>query len=482
MLKDPGVDAIYIATPHPGHAEWAIKAAEAGKHVLVEKPLALTAFEVDAIHNAHRKAGTFVGEAFMYRLHPLTKKLGELISSGAIGEVRMIQSSFGFQMPKFMPEHRLFANDMAGGGILDVGGYPVSMSRFIAGAAAGKPFLDPIKVGGHRAPRQGRHRRMVGGRARIRQRHHRRRSAARCSLNLENVLRIIGTTGRIEVQDFWFAGGDAAAARARSRSSAARTSRPSRPATSLPASLLVRSRRRGRGNLRRQAGIRLARHELGRQPRQRSGARRMAAGAGLEYNIEKSSKRTTTLKGHAARSAGGTRIAKRTIPGLTKQASIVATGFEDFRSFASAAILLDGFFEAGGNLFDTGFVYGAGYTEKLLGEWHTNRGMREEIADHRQGRPFAALLSRRDRQAARRDARPAEDRLCRHLFHAPRQSRRAGRRVRRRHGCRGEGRPHPRTVRRLELDQARMEEAIDYAKKTGKRARARSATISRSPR
>src|SRR3954468_16775565 len=95
LLRDPEVDAIYIATPHPGHAEWAIKAAEAGKHVLVEKPFALSAFEADAVFNAHRKAGTFAGEAFMYRLHPLTKKLGELIASGAIGEVRMIQSSFG---------------------------------------------------------------------------------------------------------------------------------------------------------------------------------------------------------------------------------------------------------------------------------------------------------------------------------------------------------------------------------------------------
>ena len=123
------VEAVYIATPHPGHAEWAIKAAEAGKHVLVEKPMALTAFEVDAIFHAHRKAGTFAGEAFMYRLHPQTAKLGELIASGVIGEVRMIQSSFGFQMPRFMPEHRLFANDLAGGGILDVGGYPVSMAR-----------------------------------------------------------------------------------------------------------------------------------------------------------------------------------------------------------------------------------------------------------------------------------------------------------------------------------------------------------------
>src|SRR3569833_1598411 len=78
LLRDPEVDAIYIATPHPGHAEWAIKAAEAGKHVLVEKPLALRAFEVDAIHNAHRKAGTFVGDAFIFCLHPAFLLFGVL--------------------------------------------------------------------------------------------------------------------------------------------------------------------------------------------------------------------------------------------------------------------------------------------------------------------------------------------------------------------------------------------------------------------
>src|SRR5690606_17538878 len=148
ILADPAVDAIYIATPHTGHAEWAIKAAEAGKSVLIEKPMALSAFEVDAIIHAHKKAGTFAGEAFMYRLHPQTQKLWELINSGTIGEVRFVSASFGFQMPRFMPEHRLFASELAGGGILDVGGYPVSFARFVAGAAAGKPFLDPVKVMG----------------------------------------------------------------------------------------------------------------------------------------------------------------------------------------------------------------------------------------------------------------------------------------------------------------------------------------------
>src|SRR5690606_9065824 len=148
LLADKDIDAVYIAVPHTGHAEWAIKAAEAGKHVLVEKPLALSAHEIDAVFHAHRKAGTFAGEAFMYRLHPQVVQLIELIRSGAIGEVRLIQSSFGFSMGKFQPEHRLLAPAPAGGGILDVGGYPVSMARLIAGAANGKPFADPVKVRG----------------------------------------------------------------------------------------------------------------------------------------------------------------------------------------------------------------------------------------------------------------------------------------------------------------------------------------------
>ncbi len=207
LLADKDVDAIYIATPHPGHAEWAIKAAEAGKHVLVEKPMALSAFEIDAIFHAHRKAGTFAGEAFMYRLHPQTAKLGELIRSGVIGEVRMIQSSFGFSMGKFQPQHRLFANDLAGGGILDVGGYPVSMSRFIAGAAMGKPFADPIKVAGTaKLNAEG----TDDWAAAVLTFENGIVAQVSCAVmaNLDNVLRIHGSDGRIEVPDFWFAGGN----------------------------------------------------------------------------------------------------------------------------------------------------------------------------------------------------------------------------------------------------------------------------------
>ena len=148
MIGDPEVEAIYIATPHPVHAQWAIRAIEAGKHVLVEKPIAVSAYEAEAMIHAARKAGVFLGEAFMYLLHPQTAKLLDLLRSGAIGDVMLIKADFGFRMGNPDPKHRLLANDTAGGAILDICCYPVSMARLIAGVAIGRPFADPVKVSG----------------------------------------------------------------------------------------------------------------------------------------------------------------------------------------------------------------------------------------------------------------------------------------------------------------------------------------------
>ena len=377
LLADPEVDAIYIATPHPFHAEWAIKAAEAGKHVLVEKPMGLTAFEADAMFHAARKAKTFMGEAFMYRLHPQTAKLIELIQSGVIGEIRMIKSSFGFAMSKFMPEHRLYANDLAGGGILDVGGYPMSMARLLAGAAAGKPFLDPDKVSG--VAHLGAEGTDEWASAVL---HFPNGIIAEvsCSVSLaqDNVLRILGTTGRIAVENFWFAGGKEGGTGTIwiiPREGESRTIEVTEPgwlyAFEVDAAdeAILAGRQEfsapgmswadSLGNLRAQDQWR--------------------SSVGLEYGIEKAGRRKTTISGRPL-APNGTAIPKGQIPGLAKPASVVALGFEDFRSFSSGSILLDAFWEKGGNLFDTGFVYGAGYTEKLLGEWLTNRGVRNEAA------------------------------------------------------------------------------------------------------
>jgi predicted dehydrogenase len=153
LLADPQVQAVYIATPHPSHAEWCLKAAKAGKHILCEKPLTLNHTEASAVINAARKHDVFLMEAFMYRCHPQTAKLIELLREKAIGEVRVIHAAFGFHRD-FNPEVRLFKNALGGGGILDVGCYPMSMSRLIAGIATGKSFADPVEVKGcgHFAP------------------------------------------------------------------------------------------------------------------------------------------------------------------------------------------------------------------------------------------------------------------------------------------------------------------------------------------
>ncbi|MEO8972976.1 MAG: Gfo/Idh/MocA family oxidoreductase [Ktedonobacteraceae bacterium] len=147
LLSDRDVQAVYISTPHPLHAEWAIKAAEAGKHILCEKPLTLNYAQAEAVIEAARKNDVFLMEAFMYRCHPQTEKLVELIRSGIIGQVRVIQAAFSFRSDDD-PDGRLLNNTLGGGGILDVGGYCASIARLIAGAAIGESFSNPVRVVG----------------------------------------------------------------------------------------------------------------------------------------------------------------------------------------------------------------------------------------------------------------------------------------------------------------------------------------------
>ncbi len=147
LLQDPTVDAVYIATPHPSHAQWAIRAAKAGKHILCEKPLTMNTGETQRVIAAIKRHKVFLMEAFAYRPHPQTAKLLELIRRGTIGEVRLIQSSFCYNAA-YDPSNRIFNRKLGGGGILDIGCYPVSMARLIAGAAHRKLFLDPLEVRG----------------------------------------------------------------------------------------------------------------------------------------------------------------------------------------------------------------------------------------------------------------------------------------------------------------------------------------------
>lgn len=129
LLADPDIDVIYNPLPNHLHAEWTIKAVEAGKHVLCEKPLALTVDEVDAIKSAAQKHGRVVAEAFMYRHHPQTLKVQEIVQSGSLGTLKLIRGSFSFVLAR-EGDVRL-SPEMGGGSIWDVGCYPISYARTI---------------------------------------------------------------------------------------------------------------------------------------------------------------------------------------------------------------------------------------------------------------------------------------------------------------------------------------------------------------
>ncbi len=131
LLADPDIDVVYNSLPNHLHAGWTIKAVEAGKHVLCEKPLALGVEEVDAIKAASQKHGRVVAEAFMYRHHPQTLKVQEIVKDGSIGILKFIRGSFSFVLSH---EGDVRLNpEWGGGSIWDVGCYPISYTRSILG-------------------------------------------------------------------------------------------------------------------------------------------------------------------------------------------------------------------------------------------------------------------------------------------------------------------------------------------------------------
>jgi predicted dehydrogenase len=147
LLDDRRVEAIYVATPHPRHEAHALAAIAAGWHVLCEKPLTLEERTAERVIVAARRRGVFLMEAFMYRCHPLIGELLARLKDGAIGPLRHVRADFGFCAPR-TAGHRLFSAALGGGSILDVGGYPVSFARLIAGVVEGAPFAEPIALTG----------------------------------------------------------------------------------------------------------------------------------------------------------------------------------------------------------------------------------------------------------------------------------------------------------------------------------------------
>ncbi len=367
LLADPDVQAVYISTPHPMHAEWAIKAAEAGKHILCEKPIGINYPEAMAIVEAARRNDVFLMEAFMYKCHPLIAKLVELIKDKAIGDVRMIKATFSFHAG-WNPEGRLLNNAMGGGGILDVGCYTTSVARMIAGAALGKDFVEPIEVKAMGKIGESRVDEYAAALLRfpgdiIAQ------VATGVQLTQDNSVHVFGTGGSIVIDAFWNPskmvvnkGGQAEEiviedvknvytyeADTVAEYIANRQAKP--PAMTWDDTL---------GNMRTLDTWRL--------------------GIGLVYDAEQPTANIPTVDNRPLAKRSDSNMKYGRIEGVAKPVSrlvmgVTLPGFQ--LQLAQASVMFDEYYRAGGNCFDTAYIYGN--SDYILGKWIANRGIREDV-------------------------------------------------------------------------------------------------------
>ena len=375
MLADPEIDAVYVATPHPMHADWVVRAARAGKHILCEKPLAMNQWDAETAIAAARRSDVFLMEAFMYRCTPQTAKLAELVRDGAVGEVRTIDASFAFQCA-YNLESRLLDANLGGGGILDVGCYPVSMSRLLAGAAAGEEYADPIEVHGLAHIGEESHvdewavaqLKFEGGIL--------ARLSTGVQVSQDNRVVVHGSQGRIEVPDPWFCHGREAG---RSTIHLARGGGDTEEITVAC----------DRGIYACEADVVAAHIEARQGPApamswgdslgQARTIDRWREAIGLSYPCE-------TAAGYA-RPVGQLPLQVRTpnrmpygeVPGLGKKTSRMVMGTMAAGSSAHATALYDDYFARGGTAWDTAYIYGGGKSEILLGQWIASRGVRDEV-------------------------------------------------------------------------------------------------------
>lgn len=370
LLADSEVDAVYIATPHPDHARLAILAAEAGKHVLCEKPAALNRPDAMVAIEAARRQGALFMEAFMYKCHPRTARIAQLVSEGAIGRVRLIEASFCFAAG-FHEESRLSSPELGGGGILDVGCYTVSVARMIAGAAQGRPFAEPVRVEGVAIPAPTGVDAAAGALlefpAGI-------LAQLTCGVSLSRPadLRIFGDEGSMEVPTFWNPPGPIEIRNLDGslRESISTDSNPWKYAIQADAFAAAISAP--------ETAPVPTEDTLGNMEVLDLWRQRIAVAYPSEAGTHPS--RRAPISGKPLQFARHAEIPSAEIPGLGKRVSRLVLGVDNQLSFPQLAAMADDFFERGGNAFDTAHIYGGGVMESLLGQWLENRGVREQVA------------------------------------------------------------------------------------------------------
>jgi len=378
LLADATVDAVYIGLPHTEHLHWSVKALRAGKHVLCEKPLGLNHAEAMLAYAEAERAGKILMEAFMYRCTAQTAKLIDLLKEGVIGEIRQIQASFCYSSTP-RPGSRTWEPELAGGGILDVGCYPLSMAGLIAGVALGKTYAEPVEL---QAMGQ------IGSTgvddwAVANLRYSDKlvaQIATAINAEQEESLRIAGTKGALVLPNPWYGNGQQAgssridfyqdeslqqswtitaelgmyAAEAEVFAQAVATQAIPYPALSAADSL---TNLKVMDAWRQQLGL--------TYPKER-----LAAFA-----------KDQTLAGLALRQAEYKAEYYDQIAGLNKPISRLVMGVDNQETHAHAFALFDDYLERGGNTFDTAWVYDfdGGHCEQIFGDWLQRRQVRDQI-------------------------------------------------------------------------------------------------------
>ncbi len=375
LLADPAVEVVYISLPNSQHAEWTIRCAEAGKHILCEKPFTSNYPEAMVAIDAVRRAGVFLLEAFMYRCHPQTARLVELVKSRRIGDVRIMHVNFSFNFGE-QPGNIRSQVSLSGGGIMDVGCYAMSMARLLAGAALGQNGpAEPLEVKGtgHLNPAGGVDTWAV--------------AAVRFPGEILATLTcgmqvgvpaptvLYGTEGRIVIHHPWFPGDKPENARIEVFVNG----------KNEPELITVP----GHTGLYTIEVDTVAKHLRDRQAPtpamtwadtlgNMKAIDDWRRGFGLVFDCEKADGLALTVARRPLRARPDAAMPTAAIPGIDLPVSrlIMGTMYHVTGDLAKTCAMLDHYVERGGNALDTAWVYG---TEAHVGQWLKLRGIRERM-------------------------------------------------------------------------------------------------------
>ena len=373
LLNIDDLDAIYVATPHDSHFDLALASIEAKKSVLCEKPMTINSTEAMVLIDAARNHGVLLMEAFMYRTHPQTDKIRELVETEFKDRPLTIEASFGFsvEVPK---EHRLVNPELGGGSIMDIGCYPMSMARMVVGAQIGKPFANQINIEakGELSSRnidlnaEAELEFFNGSKALI---------SSAINKTMENSVLIFNDKKSLFISEPWQCG--------------EQNNRQSN----------IIFKKEGKEDLviefKEDKGVFTLEidHFVDLLNKKEIQSKKISHAdshgnmiwldawrkkVGVYYSADNAENREFSLLGKSALKQRGT-IPSAKMKGLDKEVSRVVFGCDNQSGSDHAFAMFDHYFSLGGNTFDTAYIYNNGKSDVYLGRWMNHRGLRDEV-------------------------------------------------------------------------------------------------------